>query len=210
LEKYYLRSLSMKYEAFWISPNGVIIPNSGTADRHIHMVIQYPEKFGFTKKEIEAIYKKRKEPMGAEGNAREDIMVELMKKGWTRIRYVKHYDSFTIQLYKLTDKIKDFLWDWSVGMISGKFKGEVVDDNGNLKKGNINVDKTSPHTQVKIMDHIPEVLYTGTLGEVKAGKMHQQGEEDFSLKDESKRHKCTFCFLENFMPKSITNAQKYL
>lgn len=202
----------MKYDAFWISPNGVIMPNTaGEIDRHIHMVTHYPEKFGLTDQSIKAIYKKHKEPIGVEGgNAREEIILELMKKGWVRIRYVGRFDAFTVQLHKLTDKIKDYIWEWSIGMIAGKFKGEMPDDNGNIKKMTITLDKTSPYSGVKVMDTNLDILYDGTLGEIKSGKLHQQGEEEFSMKDESKRHKCTFCFIENFMPPIVKNAQKWL
>lgn len=104
--------MSIKYAAYWVDPYGTVIPL--TADRHIHEIMENPEKFGLTTKEIESAYKKHKEPMGIEGNAREELMGNLMAKGWGRVRYISRDDSFIVQVYKLDKRNKENLYDWAV------------------------------------------------------------------------------------------------
>lgn len=53
---------------------------------HITDVVDNPEKFDLTKDYIKETYKKYNENIGTEGKAREEIMIEAMKKGWIRIR----------------------------------------------------------------------------------------------------------------------------
>lgn len=103
--------MSVIYAAYWIDPYGTVIPL--TADRHIHEIMEHPEKFGLTTKEINAVYKKHKEKIGTEGNAREEIMAELIKQGWGRVRYIIRDDSFTVQVFKLNKTQKENLYDWA-------------------------------------------------------------------------------------------------
>jgi len=81
--------------AYWISPKGDIL---GVEGRHINEITMYPEKFGFTKTALAAIFHRCKETYGAEGNARELILIKLMQKGWIRVRYVERQDFYTVQL----------------------------------------------------------------------------------------------------------------
>ena len=104
--------------AFWISPDGYIIEVDLS---HINTVIKYPAKFGYTKKKIESIYKKHKEKMGQEGQARRQIIVELARNGWIHLRkYPNHY--WAVMLSELNDINKHFLRRWCK-MISGKRLG---------------------------------------------------------------------------------------
>jgi hypothetical protein len=100
----------MKNEAYWIDPDGTIIPL--TADRHINEITNYPEKFGLTKEGIAAVYKKFNEPPGSEGKAREEIIFNLIKKGWIRIRYNSR-GSFVIQVWKADNRTQDSIFDWA-------------------------------------------------------------------------------------------------
>ena len=101
--------------AFFISPYGDII----TADiSHIATVIKYPKKFGVTKEYIERIYNKHNEKLGTEGNAREEILKELMSDGWIRIR--RYPNKFwSVQVNKVNKKVKDYLYDWSKKILKG-------------------------------------------------------------------------------------------
>lgn len=66
--------------------------------KHIDYIIQFPEKFDFTKEEIKDIYDSYNEKMGVEGKAREFLIKEVIKDGWIRIRhYVKPNDYWSIQ-----------------------------------------------------------------------------------------------------------------
>lgn len=97
----------VEYSAYWIDPKGKVIP---VPQRHINTIIDEPKKFGLTTKEIEAEYAKYDEPMGHEGQARENIMLDLMKKGWIRLRFLPRNYRWTVQTYKLNKKSKDAMW----------------------------------------------------------------------------------------------------
>lgn len=101
----------MKYLAYWVSPYGDIIPLS--ADRHINEIWDHPDKFGLTIKELEAVYKKHGERRGGEGNAREEVMGDLIRDGWSRIRYIIKSDSFMVQVGKLDKRTKENIYDWA-------------------------------------------------------------------------------------------------
>jgi hypothetical protein len=100
--------------AYWISPNGEIIPVTTT---HIDEVIKNPTIFGYTDEEIKDIFSKFDEPVGLESKAREKIVVDLVKKGWVRIRSYGN-KGFSVNIQKLTSRIKDYLFDWSVRLTS--------------------------------------------------------------------------------------------
>lgn len=122
----------MKYEAYWISPKGKILP---VPDHHIDLVIENPQVFGTTARKISAVYKKHGEPLHMEGFAREEIMRALIKKGWIRIRYNAKPDAFTIQVFRLDKKTKKRLGKWADGMKGGidkvpKFTGYRVAETG--------------------------------------------------------------------------------
>jgi hypothetical protein len=96
-------------QAFWISPNCLIIP---VPNHHIDLVINDPKRFGYTKNKIFSAYKKYNEPLFHEGFARDEIMADLLENGWVRIRYVEKKDSFTIQLNNFDNKNKLHLKNW--------------------------------------------------------------------------------------------------
>jgi hypothetical protein len=100
----------MKYEAYWISPDGKILP---VPDHHIDMIIREPAAFGLTLRKIKAVYNKHDEPMHVEGFAREKIMAGLIKKGWIRVRYVSRGDSFTVQVFKLDRETREHVGKWA-------------------------------------------------------------------------------------------------
>lgn len=104
-------------EAYFISPQGEIIR---TPMKHITSVLTEPEKFGLNKEVIEFIYKRFGERMGQEGKAREEILKLLFNQGWTRLR--RYGDNFwTVNVNKLTPKVKGYLSKWAQAMLKGKF-----------------------------------------------------------------------------------------
>jgi hypothetical protein len=109
----------MRNEAYWISPDGRILPVEG---RHIGAVASEPERFGLTKRKIRAVYERHGEPVPFEGKARDEIMAGLLKKGWIRIRYRAREDSFTVQLFRLDAGARRRLKRWAAGII-GKTGG---------------------------------------------------------------------------------------
>ena len=98
--------------AYWILPNGKII---FVDYRHIRTVIDNPEMFGYTKRKIAAIYKKHNERMGTEKKAREEIILDLVKRGYIRIRKYtyKHSPHWAVTIDKLSSKKRKALSKWA-------------------------------------------------------------------------------------------------
>lgn len=121
--KYITLEESFDSEAYWISNSGVIIPISTF---HINDIISNPSKYGYTDNIIDNIYKKYDEKKGFEGKAREEIMKNLIDKGWIRLRLNKKQYSWTIQLNRLDNKKKDYLQKWAENIINTKYKNTSV------------------------------------------------------------------------------------
>ena len=81
-------------------------------------------------------------------------MVEVMKKGWIRLRYIPNAQSWTAQLSGFTEQQKEYLVDWCRKIRDGKYGDNV---------GKI--------TGFKIINEEGEVLYSGNcpnyLGELR-------------------------------------------
>lgn len=96
--------------AYWINPYGKIVSNGYKS--HIQMIIDKPAKFGYTRDKIESIYKRYNEPMGKEGKAREDIIKDVVSKGFIRIRlYPNQYWSITA--FQWNKKTRQALSVWA-------------------------------------------------------------------------------------------------
>ena len=100
--------------AFWITPKGETVEVNRT---HIQTVIDHPKKFGLTTDKIKSVYDKYNEPVGQEGKAREEIMVDLIKKGYLRVRRYGR-EGYSINIPKMTKKIKDILFDFANKMLT--------------------------------------------------------------------------------------------
>lgn len=111
-------------QSYFINPQGKII--SCGVSSHISMIISHPEKFGYNKEFIDKTYSKYNEPIGIEGKAREEILMDLFRKGWMRIRrYVNKF--WSINVIKLSKKNKDYIQEWASKILSG-FMGYVEKD----------------------------------------------------------------------------------
>lgn len=79
--------MGIKYsnKAFFISPKGKIVPVWGS--HHIDEIISDPGQFGLTRKAVEAKFDEYGEKLGVERKAREEIIADLLKKGWIRVRF---------------------------------------------------------------------------------------------------------------------------
>jgi hypothetical protein len=69
--------------AFFLSPEGRVLH---VPDTHIGTIIRDPEQFGLTMEEIEAAYLRHGERVGTEGEARQEILLKVIEKGWLRLR----------------------------------------------------------------------------------------------------------------------------
>ena len=141
---------------------GYFVKNGKIYDvtRHIDSVTKEPEKFGLTKEHIDAVYKKHGEQKGREGKSREELIKEISKQGWIRVRhYLRPVDYWSIQCdnYKKRRKqIQNFIFDAmeKLGMsehdhvsIIGYFDGTVIDypfQKGGVKKYLMN-EETDTH-----------------------------------------------------------------
>lgn len=87
--------------AFWVSPMGDIemLPMD---KYHIADVTANPRKFGLSPEDISNAYDKSGEAFGKEGEARDFIMTEALKKGWIRIR--RRLNNYTVQIWQLDNK----------------------------------------------------------------------------------------------------------
>ena len=103
--------------AFWVKGNKIIkVQNS----LHIGDICKNPEIFGFSDKQIKEIYNKYNEKIGTEYKAREEIMVDAMKRGWLRIRerigksgtqWIIQYDDFKKRSKNLQEIVSNLALD---------------------------------------------------------------------------------------------------
>lgn len=101
--------------AFFLSPEGNLIP---VPLNHISTVISEPERFGLTPAEIETTYRKYSERVGVEGEARKELLFEIISRGWIRLRRYpnKHW---SVTAGNLTPPIQKILRGWAEKMLSG-------------------------------------------------------------------------------------------
>ncbi len=93
----------------WVSPKKELVVEH--YETHIGYILKNPEKFGLTRDYLEKVYKEHGEPIGMEGNARIKIMLDLMGKGWIRIReYRNHWIAEGTELYSTRAE----LLNWAV------------------------------------------------------------------------------------------------
>ncbi len=119
--------------AYWITPKGKVLQAS---NYHIGTVINNPEWFGMTDKQLKDIYDKHNEKMShfLEGKAREEIMTKLLQKKFIRIRQ-KIMGSYTVQLNRITVQLSDYLWMWA-NKESKQTQDKYADVNIHVLKGN--------------------------------------------------------------------------
>lgn len=72
--------------AYWITPENKIIP---VITSHIDEVFNNPLIFGLSYEYLISVYQKYEEVLRTEGQARQEIIGELVKRGFIRIRRYK-------------------------------------------------------------------------------------------------------------------------
>lgn len=95
--------------AYWVDRNGKIVKLREPT--HILQIMDHPNKFGITKAYIEGVYKKHGEPLGSEGDAREEIILKVLESGFIRIRLYRQWWSVTVG--KLNNFTKSILSKWA-------------------------------------------------------------------------------------------------
>jgi hypothetical protein len=142
------RSKNMRYDAFFISPGGKIIP---VPIRHIVTIAKDPDLFGLTSDYIKSIYKKHNEDVGWEGYARNEIILALLKDDWIRLRFYSRSGTWRIQIFnEMSDKLQDNI---------RIFYRE-------LKRGNVtNLMERSADPNIEIHNTLENRIFWGTLDE---------------------------------------------
>ena len=98
-----------KGKAFFISPKAEVIT---VRSSHIAAIIDNPERFGLRLGQIEQIYGDYGERLGIEGHAREQILTEVLRRRWIRIR--EHTNRhWSIQFDKANLRTKSLSARWA-------------------------------------------------------------------------------------------------
>jgi hypothetical protein len=100
--------------AYFISPSGKFVPTTAT---HIATVISNPEKFGMTREQIDAVFAKYREKPGSEGNAREELLKQLISKGWIRVRKYNRPEKWSVNVSRLNKRTKDRIYRWAKALL---------------------------------------------------------------------------------------------
>lgn len=98
---------------YWFNGSKVIDVSTST---HIDAILQNPEQFGMDLQQIKDIYKLYDEKLGFEGKARKQIIMEVSKNGWIRVRKYNRPYYWSIQCDHIRirkESIKAFC-NWAV------------------------------------------------------------------------------------------------
>jgi hypothetical protein len=119
-----------KADAYWIDLTGKVLPVKGI---HIEEVIDTPEAYGFTLEQIQEVYDKYSETLKWEGKAREEIIEQMLKRGWIRIRHYGRNDIWSIQCFNFGSRQKDYLFRWAKDITENEHRkyADVRLDTGN-------------------------------------------------------------------------------
>lgn len=88
-----LDEITWRRVGLWLSPEGHWLQVS---QNHVKDIISNPSKFGVSSEIISALYLKHNEPVGKEGQAREDLIALVLRSGWVRIRNYQNHWSVTV------------------------------------------------------------------------------------------------------------------
>lgn len=143
--------------AYWISPKGEVVPVKST---HIDVIIDNPTKFGLTSSEIQSLYDKYGEVLGQEGKAREDIIIQVVKSGWIRVRRYRN-DGYSINIARLTKKVKDILFDWTYKLTT---------------TGVLGIKEKDRFMSLNILGFLDNTSKTLTLSDIQKGLLYEGSE----------------------------------
>jgi len=132
-------------------------------------VLSQPERFGFTKDRVVAIYEKYGERLGFEGFAREEILREAIRGGWIRVRrYAGRREVVSINVPSLSPEIKGVLSRFAARLTKGF---EVMGPSGLSEHS-----KDYPDARVNITDPEGNLLLATTLQSLAEGNFENPEE----------------------------------
>jgi len=136
--------------AYWISPIGKILPITDKfgQGKHIDSIIENPKAFGLTVDEVQAMYDVEGETMGIEGRAREKLIKQLINQGWIRIRRYLKPEMWTININRITPKIKKILYSFAKTMV----------DQHKIKYDDVKIDMINKVIRTSFNDIVNESL----------------------------------------------------
>ena len=112
-----------RYDAYWISPSGEILPVVFT---HMEAVITNPNTFGLDEYTVRRTFDICFEPIGFEGKARGEIMLQLLLAGWIRLRYERKRGRWKCELFEFAKRSARNLAIWSGNVTDIEPGTEVV------------------------------------------------------------------------------------
>jgi len=126
----------------FLTPEGEFIKLNQT---HIQTVIDNPEFFGLTQDYIINTYNKHNKNIGIEGDARREILIKLIKDGWTRVNYDERKDRFIVNIWLCDGRVRKSLEKFALNVSSGSLGMTLLYSdiflqvfcNGSLQKTNI-------------------------------------------------------------------------
>lgn len=141
----------------WVTPDG----NYSFTGIHVYDILKHPEKFGLTHDFIDATYARHgEEKMVAgrpnEGDAREELISLVLKKGWVRFRKYRNY--WSVNVYSWDRKTLEQLKGWIRAMVK----------TGDMGK----------YDTLKISDFRTESLHDVEADDILRNRIHEQIEDD--------------------------------
>lgn len=133
---------SMINVGLWLAPNGDYIK---VQTNHVADIISNPSKFGVTGEFIKELYDRHGEPLGVEGNAREELIKLILQRGWVRIRNYRNYWSVTVD--RLSKNTIDNIRNWVDTFIKEGTMGKYED----IKIYEVSRDKMKTLDAIKIV-----------------------------------------------------------
>ena len=137
----------MILEKYFIDPDGNVIH---VTDTHISTVISDPERFSVTRDWINRVYDKHGEKIGSENKARAEILIQLFKDGFIRVRYDGKFDRWVFQMHTLTEKNKELLISFAQTALSKGIFGK----------------KYYPHADVSVLDSNGRTVMESLFGDI--------------------------------------------
>lgn len=92
---------------------------------HVGYICDEPRKFGFTRDELEAAYGKYNEPLYSEGRAREELILDAIRRGFVRIRLVPNV-CWKINVHEFDARTQAVLKVWAEGVRDYRFAGPYM------------------------------------------------------------------------------------
>jgi len=155
--------VSMTIIKFWYVPQWGFL---WVPDNHIAVVLRNPAMFGFTFEELRDRFRAHGEKIGLEGRARREILVELMGRGYHRLR--KEYNgNYTMNASLWCDPVKRAAHAFSSSVLEGAGFQVFVNCEA---AGTVDYREKDPGALLHVKDfHSGELLSAQSLGQWKCG-----------------------------------------